>query len=392
MYLCQRKVPKMIRNCLFIFCLLLSQPAAAQKRKASVKKAKVAPAVTVVKEEDTKFEEMLGATQQIAIIDSVVVDKQDFLQFYRLTSEAGFITGYNNFFSSSDQPYSTVYVNQLGNKCWYANNGRLYTSDLLGDQWSEPAPLEGLGRFQRTNYPYMLSDGITLYFAAISSEGLGGLDIYVSRYDSESGKYLLSENIGLPFNSDANDYMYVVDEMNGIGFFASDRRQPEGKVCIYTFIPNQKRITYSTDEFDEDVIRSRAKIERIADTWGDETQRIEVLDRLHNAGRKPKEEKNSKEEFLFIINDGITYTRMSDFHDASNPDRFTTLQSMKAEYENLKTELEKARGIYANMATPDEKESLKSEIWNSEQEYYQLESDIRQLEKAIRSTELKSLQ
>ena len=166
-----------------VFAALLALPAYPQKRKAPAKK-KVIPVVEVV-EEDPKFEEMLEATQQIVFVDSIVVSKQDFLQFYKLTSEAGTIAAYNKFFNSEDQPYSTVYVNQLGNKCWYANSGRLYTSDLLGTQWSEPAPLEGLGRFQRTNYPYMLSDGLTLYFAAISSEGLGGLDIYVSRYDSE---------------------------------------------------------------------------------------------------------------------------------------------------------------------------------------------------------------
>jgi hypothetical protein len=33
--------------------------------------------------------------------------------------------------------------------------------------------------------------------------------------------------------------MYVVDELNNIGYFATDRRQAEGMVCIYTFIPNQ---------------------------------------------------------------------------------------------------------------------------------------------------------
>ena len=236
---------------LLLIAAMLTTPASAQKRKKPVKKNKPAPVVVV--EENTKFEEMLDATQQIVIIDSVVVDKQQFLQAYKLSSEAGAVTGFNQFFKSEEQPYSTVYVNQMNNKCWFANDGRLYTSDRLGKEWSEPTPLEGLGQYQRTNYPFMLSDGTTLYFAAISSEGIGGLDIYVSRYDSESGTFLLAENIGLPFNSDANDYMYAVDELTNIGYFASDRRQPEGKVCIYTFIPNQKRLTYSTEEYDEEI-------------------------------------------------------------------------------------------------------------------------------------------
>ena len=269
---------KMNRYCTFIALMVafLLLPANAQKRKAQVKKK---PVIEV--EEPSKFDEMLDNTQQIIFIDSIVVKKQDFLQYYRLTAEAGTIIGYNQFFKSEEHPYSTVYVNQLGNKCWYANNGKLYASDLLNRQWSQPTELEGLGTFQQANYPYMLSDGTTFFFAAISDEGLGGLDIYVSRYDTETDRFLQAENLGLPFNSEANDYMYVIDELNDIGYFATDRRQPDGMVCIYTFIPNQRRTTYPTDEMEKETVCSRARIDRIADTWGNGVERKDALNRLN---------------------------------------------------------------------------------------------------------------
>ena len=373
-----------------LLAAMMAMPVIAQKRKAPVRK-KVVPVVVELSREEQLFKDMLEATQQIMFIDSVVVDKQNFLESYRLNAEAGTVTGYNSFFRSEDQPYSTVYVNQLGNKCWFAQNGRLYTADLLGNTWSEPAPLEGLGQYQRTNYPFMMSDGTTLYFAAISDEGLGGLDIYVSRYDSETGKYLLAENIGLPFNSSANDYMYAIDEMNGIGYFATDRRQPEGKVCIYTFIPNQKRVTYSTEELDKAAIRSRAKIERIADTWGDGELRTETLDRLNNAGRRPKEEKKKQPEFTFIINDDIVYNSLSDFQDADNSKRIANLMKMRKSYDELGTNLEKMRDYYATKADIAERSNMQAEILGCEQEYYQLESDIRQLEKIIRYAEIEAI-
>lgn len=364
---------------------VIMMPAGAQKRKAKAPVKKKAPLVEVV--ENTKFEEMLVATQQIIFIDSVVVDKPEFLNSYKLGTEVGLVTGYNQFFHADDQPYSIVYVNQLGNKCWFANSGRLYTADLLGSQWSEPTPLEGLGRFQRTNYPFMLSDGTTLYFAAISDEGLGGLDIYMSRYDSESGKFLLSENIGLPFNSDANDYMYAVDELNGIGYFATDRRQPDGKVCIYTFIPNQKRQTYSTDELDEDVIRSRAKIERIADTWGDGTARQEALERLRLADQKEPQTK-AKGDFTFVISDDIVYNSLSDFRNADNRDRMEELNAMRKRYDEMAEEIEKTRIYYATKASNVEKRELKEALLDKERFFLQLECDMHQLEKDIRKAEM----
>lgn len=387
---------------IILFAVLSIMTVSAQKQKSAAKKKpvatakkkvtpkKVTPPPVALEPEDTKFEEMLEATQQIMFIDSVVVSKKQFLEEYRLNSEAGTVMEYNRFFQTDTQPYSTVYLNQLGNKCWFSQSGKLYTADKLGNQWSTPAPLEGLGRFQRTNYPFMLSDGLTLYFAAISSEGLGGLDVYVSRYDSESGKFLLAENVGLPFNSDANDYMYAIDEYNGVGYFATDRRQPEGMVCIYTFIPNQKRTTYSSEEFDEATIRRRAKIISIADTWGDGNLRAETLDRLHNAGRRPRDEKR-KDDFSFIISDNICYTSPADFLDVDNRDRFKELTAMRKKYQELKSSIESQRDAYGN-AGSGEKNQLRNKLLNNEKSFYQLELDIRKLEKIIRNAEIKKIQ
>ena len=367
---------------------LLLLPCAAQRKKAAVKK-KAAPVVEI-SEEELRFQEMLEATQKIMFIDSIVVDKQEFLQYYRLTAEAGAISGYNQFFHSDDQPYSIVYVNQLGNKCWYSQNGKLFTSDKLEGRWSESSALEGLGRFQRANYPFMLSDGLTLYFAAISDDGLGGLDIYASRYDSESGAFLKAENIGLPFNSDANDYMYAVDDFNGVGYFATDRRQPEGMVCIYTFVPNQKRITYSVDELGEETVRSRARIERIADTWTDEDLRAETLNRLNNAVQ-PSSKKKKEGAISFVINDVVVYTSLNDFRIADNKERFRRLADMKKRFEEQGSELDKMRVYYAGKAGADEKARLRSELQTYEERYYQLETEIRQLEKSIRNSEINNL-
>lgn len=382
---------KMNKNCLFIMLLsaLLVLPVSAQRQKTPVKKQK-APVVEV-EEEPSRFDEMLEGTQKIVFVDSIVVKKQDFLQYYRMTAEAGSIMGYNQFFKSEDQPYSTVYVNQLGNKCWYAANGKLYTADRFNNQWGQPAELEGLGTFQRLNYPYMLSDGTTFYFAAISSEGLGGLDIYVSRCDAETGRFLQAENLGLPFNSEANDYMYAVDEINDIGYFATDRRQPDGMVCIYTFIPNQRRTVYSADEFDEDVIRSRARIDRIADTWGNGAARKEAVDRLMAMTTTAAVQDMRDQGLPFVINDHIVYTGLSDFRDAGNHGRLTDLCSMRERYETLGSAIEEMRKNYATTGNANEKNKLKKEILDGEKKYYQLENNIHQLEKAIRNSEIKAL-
>ena len=186
------------------------------------------------------------------------------------------------------------------------------------------------------------------------------------------------------------DYMYAIDELTNIGYFASDRRQPEGKVCIYTFIPNQKRLTYSTEDYDEDIIRSRAKIERIADTWGDGNARNEALARLESINKKTASKKRGT-EFMFIINDDITYNSPSDFRDADNQDRIKELNLMRKKYQSLTTELEKLRNYYTQKASTAEISKLREEILGYEKEYYQIENGIHELEKQIRNAEIKML-
>lgn len=371
---------------LVIALLLMVIPGFAQRGKKKVvpKQPKIE-----VPEEDPKITEMRASSQQVMFIDSVVIEKKSFLDAYVLNPDAGSILPYNQFFRANDQPYATVYVNQLGNKCFYSRSGHLYTRDMLGKQWGDPSELEGLGHFTHGNYPFMLSDGTTFYFAAISEEGLGGLDIYVSRYDSESGEFLRAENLGMPFNSEANDYMYAIDELDSIGYFATDRRQPEGYVCIYAFIPNQTRRTFDPDVYDEETIRSRAEIRQIADTWEDNSVRKRALARLKSIAT-PVPEKEQPKDFKFVVNDQITYTSLADFRDPDNRDRMNELLNMKKKFTQLSTDLQKSRNYYAK-APAEERASLRKELTDGEQQYYKLEQNIHILEKAIRNAEIKAL-
>ena len=248
-----------------------------QKKKTVIKN----PPVVVVEEpqEDPRIVEMREATQKIVFIDSVVVAKNDFLSSIRLNPESGSLTTYDQFFRSQEHPNGYVFVNEMGNKCYFSDeddNGRmkLYTCDKLGKEWSEQSPVKGIGEgITEANYPFMMTDGTTFYFAAKGHESVGGYDIFVTRYDSDDGQFLKPENIGMPFNSEANDYMYAIDEISNIGYFVTDRRQPAGKVCVYIFIPPTSRHTYDLDTYSEEQLRDLSEIRRIASTWDSSKER-----------------------------------------------------------------------------------------------------------------------
>jgi hypothetical protein len=340
---------------------------------------------------------MLDATQKIVFIDSIVTSYDNFIANIYLSPESGSIQTYNKFFNASKQPNAYVYLNEFGNKCYYSlndssENMKLYTSDKLAGKWSDPMPLNGLEHVSnRLNYPYMMTDGTTLYFAATGPESLGGYDIFVTRYDYESGKYLKPENLGMPFNSPANDYMYAEDYTNNIGWFVTDRNQPEGKVCIYIFIPSDTRQVYDKTKTSEQEIIRAACINRIADTWGTGKDRLKALTRLHNAMKsKDKKNNNDSDSFSFIMNDNITYKSINDFKSDIAKQKVTDLLDKKKHLAEIISDTEKMRDQYIS-ANNQQKLALKPEILRAEKESESLQKEVRELEKLIRNTEFKSI-
>ena len=375
--------------------LLLPLTIEAQKKKRVVKK----PPVVVVEEpqEDPRITNMREMTQQIIIIDSIVTDKQQFLSHYRLSSETGSLMTTSQFFGKPINGYA--FLNEMGNKVYFSKpnfDGRLklYTSDKLGNSWSEAIRLQGLDEgISEANYPFMLNDGITLYFAAKGDESIGGYDIFFTRYDSRSGSFLKPENIGMPFNSEANDYMYAADEESGIGYFVSDRRQPEDKVCVYIFILPETRRSYDPSKYTEQQIRDLADIVSIADTWGNGSERRAALARLKAIGTTDSQtvvDKASSANTAIVINDRLTYTSVNDFRSPKAANHYRELLKARERQATLEAELQKSRDRYAR-SNEDGRRLLSEVILHNEAQALQLHDTIRSLEKQIRNEENNSI-
>ena len=382
-----------IRLIVAFFILLLAIPVQGQRRRA--KKAqrvqKISPEEQMRLE---KLERMKAAMQKVMIIDSIVVDKDGFLKYYHLSPETGSLKDGDDFFHVKENDGYFVYLNEIGNKCYYSqqetdSTSNLYYREESNLEWSQPTPLVGINDdklFRHVNYPYMMGDGTTFYFAADGDpEGLGGYDIYMTTYDEEENRFLRSVNIGLPFNSPANDYLYVVDEYANLGWFVSDRNQEEGKVCIYVFVPSEKRITYNLDDYTPEEIDGLARISSIADTWYDEEQYSLAIHRLEGV-RKFQQTKENTTNISFVINDDITYHQVSEFKQPDNLLRFQQLSTLRYRLDMLQKMLDKTRNVYAVASTEARKEMV-DDILTAEQEVLMLHQETHKLEKTIRNTE-----
>ncbi len=98
--------------------------------------------------------------------------------------------------------------------------------------------------------PFMLQDGETLYFASdrTGENTLGGYDLYMTRRDGEGGFYEPT-NLGMPYNSASNDYLYVIDEDRNLGWWVSDRFAADS-VDITIFRPSSTRVNIDSGRDD----------------------------------------------------------------------------------------------------------------------------------------------
>lgn len=362
----------------------------AQRNRKKASKNKKEKTEEVV--EDPRIAIMKKSIQQIMFIDSIVVDKSEFYKHYRLSPEMGSLHSSKEFWNDNALKNTYIYLNELKDKCYFKIDkdtlSRLYACDMYGDDWSEPYELKGIAdtsKYTKIDYPYMMPDGVTFYFAATGKESIGGYDIFVTRYDSDDGEFLNAENIGMPFNSTANDYLYVIDDYNNLGWFATDRNQKEDKVCIYVFIPSENRKVYNSNKLSPEKINQLAIINKISDTWTSEQKRKDALKRLNESINYVDSEKN-RNNIYFVINDNMVYTSEEEFKNPKSKEKFMELKKLYSKYDTIEKTLNITRNYYSK-ATDKDKEEIKPSIQKNENEYYSIENNIKILEKEIRNLE-----
>lgn len=358
------------------------------------KKQPTEDAEKLLEKSKTNFR-MLKGVEEVCVIDSIVVDKANFLSAYKISEESGKLYTFNEYFKTDGNHPGTVYETELGNKLYYSEavtNERLdiYSRNKLLDEWSKGATLPGIiNESGNTNYPYVLSDGITIYYASDGEGSIGGYDIFVTRYNTNTDTYLTPENVGMPFNSPYNDYMYVIDEFNELGWFASDRYQPEGKVCIYVFIPNSSKQIYNYEAMPPQQMIALAQLHSLQDTWKDKQAVTDARQRLEAAiSHKPLVQKAS--DFDFVIDDQYTYHLLSDFRSPQAKELFRKYQQLENACNQLEVKLEALRQAYAK-AGKDEKAKMAPSMLDLEKRIQQMWSELDAQAIQVRNTEKKQI-
>ena len=328
-----------------------------------------------------KLRRYLRRVERLNILDSVQVSIDSMLHVCALSAEAGQLM--------LDDAHSVVYTNQLDDRKWQSvavdSGSVIVSSHRLLHDWTPADTLPQSVNFTDKQYsPYVLSDGVTLYFAANDSNGLGGLDLYVTRYNMTTESYTLPENLGMPYNSPANEYMLLLDEQRGVGYLATDRFSQPGRVHIYSFAISEQKRYYALS----DSLAAYARLERFDRELieGEDTTAVSIPNTP-----SVNELEATEEAMRLVINDSVIYTHMSDFKDAVAKQKYYEWQQLNQQYEDERSKLMQLRAQYATALEAEQKE-LASVILLLENNQSQLRENCYNLLQEIRLAEIKARQ
>lgn len=354
----------------------------AYKKALEEDNKKIPDEVKLLSNRILKMQAMLDRVENIEIIDSIAVDADTFFKAYKLSQESGSINSRDVLPENFDAaPLTTVYMPESKTSMIWAtpdeneNYVLVTTSQLSDGKWEKPHNLgDNLNEGGDANFPFLMSDGITMYYANDGENSLGGYDIFISRKDEN--EFLQPQNIGMPYNSPYNDYMYAIDEITGIGWWATDRGRDDGMVTIYKFIPKEMRENYPIEDSN---LRNYAKINSYRDTWIEGVDYAEKLAEINSFGTIHKV---SKSDFVIEMPGGVIYTKWSDFKNPEAREAMEEYVDACNKQKNDVKRLEVLRRQYAsgNIDNCDEILSLEKNIRKMRMRLIEISNNVIQLE------------
>lgn len=141
----------------------------------------------------------------------------------------------------------SVSINQQGDKIYFSSDRPggyggfdIYVStlDRFG-RWGRPINLGSKVNTEADeDAPFIHPDGETLYFSSTGHLGMGGFDIFRSKFIKQ--KWTTPVNLGYPINTAQDDNYFVIAKDNVYGYYATAREDGLGGNDIYAIRMDQR--------------------------------------------------------------------------------------------------------------------------------------------------------
>lgn len=161
----------------------------------------------------------------------------------------------------------------------------IYRTDLGDDSWTYPVLLnESMTSDGDEIYPMLSTDEKDLYFASNGLYGVGGYDLYVAHWNEKTKDWDAPVNMGFPYSSPYDDFLFVNSPDGKYSVFASNRECGKDSVCVYVLeyeaTPIRKQV--SNPSLMKDIASlvpedDQTRLEKGATMTGDISENVETL-------------------------------------------------------------------------------------------------------------------
>lgn len=267
-----------------------------------------------------------------------------------------------NQLDSMSSPYSRALYAPSGDEVIYfsAQDGdgirNIYKTELRDTIWSIPSLInENVTSPADEVYPVLSSNGRTLYFSSAGLYGVGGYDLYYSEWDETSNDWSAPVNMGFPYSSPADDFLYVDSPDGKYSIFASNRECSSDSVWVYVL------------EFDNMPVRQGV----------DDPGQLKKIATL-----QPHQPAEKSDIHADIAESSETRRYM---------DQMASVRALKDSINAYDESLDKARTRYAEESNAKERERLAQDIIKRESRIPQLSSQLEEAVAELQKIEMEFL-
>ena len=181
---------------------------------------------------------MMGYCSRQTVVARQTFPLEDFMLMYPMKEET-WRKSPNELDPVGDRISQAIYVPDEADILYYTSTDtdgirNIYMTQAEDTTWSAPALInEKVTSASDEIYPMVSPDGRTLYFASRGLYGMGGYDLYMSQWNSVTQDWDQPVNMGFPFSSPYDDFLFINTDDGRYSVFASNRGCPADSVNIY---------------------------------------------------------------------------------------------------------------------------------------------------------------
>ena len=304
---------------------------------------------------------MMSFCSQPTVVAKQTFPLKDFLLFYPLKDHSWRKTPNQLDSLGGDNLSRAIFIPDGSRDIYYSAKDEegirnIYATHLTDSLWSVPTLInEQMTSSSDEIYPMLSPDGQSLYFASKGLYGMGGYDLYVSNWNSETNDWDMPVNMGFPYSSPYDDFLFVNTEDGKYSIFASNRECGRDSVTIYVLeydsMPVRKAVT------DVDELRALASLNPARDH-----------SRIDNAAAVPDEGQQDESTKRYM-------------------DKMREIRALRDSVARFGKNLEKMRSGLAG-ASGEEKARLTAEISDKEMMLPTLNSALNAAVKELQNIEM----